>query len=158
MIKKNTHHTNRGFTLIEMLIVVFLVITLSTLVFYNLSSRRTSQALNNGEDEIVALVNEARGNTISGENGSQYGVHFETKKAILFAGTTYTVGSSTNKEYDFDGAVTINSISLAGGSSDMVFKKLTGDTDQYGTVQITSTPGNATKTITVSKNGFVAGN
>ena len=158
MIQKNIHAKNRGFTLIEMLIVVFLVITLSTLVFYNLSSRRTSQALNNGEDEIVALVNEARGSTISGENGSQYGVHFETHKAVLFAGTTYTVGSSTNKEYDLDGAVTINSTSLSGGSSDMVFKKLTGDTDQYGTIQIISTPGNATKTITVSKNGFVTGN
>ena len=158
MIKKNTYNTNRGFTLIEMLIVIVLVTTISTIVFYNVSSRRTTQVLGNSEDEIVALVNEARGSTISGNNGTQYGVHFETTKAVLFAGTTYSSSATSNKEYDLDGATSITSISLAGGTSNMIFKKLTGDTDQYGTIVITSSPGSATKTITVSKNGLVNGN
>ena len=77
---------------------------------------------------------------------------------MLFAGTTYSSSATSNKEYDLDGATSITSISLAGGTSNMIFKKLTGDTDQYGTIVITSSPGSATKTITVSKNGLVNGN
>ena len=145
----------KGFTLIELILVVFIVGLMATVVIYNLAASRNSQILNNGEGDIVALINEARSRTVAAENNLQYGVHFETTKVELFSGTTYTSGALGNKKINLDSNVTIPSISLSGGASDVVFKKMTGETDVYGTIILKNTSNSNQKTITISKTGIV---
>ena len=147
-----------GFTLIELLIVIVLVVAACTIVFYNYSAHRNGQAFNNGEDDVISLINEARSRTLDAEGDMQYGVHFETNKAILFAGTSFSAASSTSEEVDFDATVTLSSINLAGSSQDVVFDQLTGDTDDYGTLVLSSGIIATPKTITITKEGFASGN
>ncbi|MEI6316105.1 MAG: prepilin-type N-terminal cleavage/methylation domain-containing protein [bacterium] len=158
-LKKNKNRKNEsGFTLMEMMIIIFLIVVTCTIVFYNYSAHRNNQALNNGEDEIISILNEARSRTLSGENNAQYGVHFQTNKAVLFSGATFATAGTSTSEINLDTTVQISGMGLAGGVSDIVFKKVTGNTDAYGTLTLTSAPTSLQKTITITKNGFVSGN
>ena len=157
--KFNTLHTQKGFTLIELLIVIIILVIAATIVSFNFSAHKTTQALNNGEDETVSLLNEARSRTLAAENNIQYGVHFSSSKAILFSGTTFIDGAAGNKEVDFDSTITMSSILLAGGGSDVVFQKMTGETSAYGTLILQKTATTlGQKTITITKPGLVSGN
>lgn len=148
-----------GLSLIEVVIGIVIVIILATIVAQKFSSFRQGQALSNSVDEVIAIINEARSRTLSGENGQPYGVHLQSDRAVLFAGTTYVANNSTNKAVVLDSAITISSISLQGGGSDVVFNQITGDTNQYGTLivkQSSTTLGQ--KTLTITKPGIVSSN
>ena len=149
----------KGFTLIELLLVIVIISIVATIVVYNLPSERATQALSNNEDDVVSLLNEARSRTLSGDGALQYGVHLEANRAVLFPGTTFVDGASSTKEVDFDSQVSLSNISLAGTTSNVVFQKISGATDEYGTLVLSNsdtTP--RTKTITISKTGLVSGN
>ena len=156
--KTNKKNNETGFTLIELLVIIVLITITCTIVFYNYSAHRNSQAFNNGEDEIISMINDARSRTLAGENNAQYGVHFQSTKAILFAGTSFATAASSTSEFDLDTTVQVSSMSLGGGVSDIVFKKVTGNTDNYGTITLTSSTIASPKIITITKNGFVSGN
>lgn len=157
MIKKK----NKGITLIEIIIIISIIGIISAIVIPNLSKFNKQQALKNTTEDIISLLNEARNNTVSSKNSTNYGVRFLRDKAILFPGLSYT-DSMLNKQIDFDLAVEISEtggINLNGGGEDIVFSRILGDTDNYGTiiVQLISDT-TQQKVINVSKTGVVSAN
>lgn len=150
---------SRGFTLVELLITIAIILILAGLVVSNIGTFVQGQALNNGVDETIALINEARSRTLAGENGDEYGVHLQSDKAVLFVGPTYSSSASTNKVVTLDSSIVIGSISLGGGGSDVLFDRITGDTNNYGTYIVKkSSTTTGQKTITISKTGLVSTN
>jgi len=148
-----------GRTLIEILFVIVIIVVLAAIVALSFSGFKKGQALPTGVDEVVALLNEARSRTLAAENGLQYGVHLASDRAVLFNGTTYASGTSTNKTIMMDSTVTITSITLTGGGADVVFNKLTGETSQYGTLIVKNTSTTVgQKTITITKTGLISSN
>lgn len=148
---------NAGFLLIQLVIVLVVITIISSIVVLNLSNFSEAQQLNNNVDEVTALVNEARSRTLLGEATNYYGVHLEDTKAVLFPGPSYSDGAVGNKKIVLNTAIEIESISLAGGGSDIIFTQLTGDTSQYGTFimkRVSTTAGQ--KTLSVSKSGIVS--
>ncbi len=146
-------------TLIEVLTVLAITAILSAIVALSFSNFRKGQGLPNAVDEVMSLLNEAHSRTLSGENALQYGVHLQSDKAVLFVGTSYSSSASTNRPVSFISGITIASISLNGGGSDVVFNKLTGETSQYGTFIVkdsSTTVGQ--KTVTIVKTGLVSVN
>ena len=115
------------------------------------------QALSNDEEQVIALLNEARSRTVSGDQNMQYGVHIQTNKVVLFQGTVFSDGIATNREVLFDSGNHAESISLGGGVSDAIFKKMTGETDGYGTFLLKNASGSSQKTITITKVGLASG-
>lgn len=155
--QKNT----KGSTLVETLVVVGIVMVIAGIVSLSFSSFRYGQALPNDVDDVTALLNEARSRTISGDAGAQYGVHFQSDRAVLFVGNTYVAGAVGNKTIIVNPMIIITSISLNGGGVDVVFNKLTGETSQYGTLVEKYNDGSINppnKTITISKTGLVSSN
>ena len=147
----------KGFTLLEMLLVVTLIIIIATFSFASLSSLNTAQALDKDVKGIVAIIDEARSNTLTSQNDSQYGVHFESEKVVLFRGTTYSASDSNNRDAGLSGVTTISTISLTGGASDIVFARLTGAANATGTVVVRSKRDSSkTKTITIHGTGIIA--
>lgn len=152
----------KGVSFIEIVIVIAVIGILVAIVVPSLTLFRNEQALRNTTADIVSLLNEARTNTISSINSSQYGVYFESGRAVLFVGSTFTEPNATNKEVEFSNAVTIPSsggISLSGSGSSIVFSRISGDTSNYGTiiVQLVSDTSRS-KTITIGKTGRVSTN
>lgn len=126
----------RGFSIGEIMISIFLLVLLSSLVYYSLSGFKNKQFLESNSRQVTAILEEARSLTISGQGGQQYGVHFQSDKVVRFSGTSYSSGAVSNVPYIFDSAVNISNISLGGGGSDVVFDKIKGTTANYGSVQM----------------------
>lgn len=139
----------------EVLIVIgimgiLLVISVSTFSLFN-----KTQALDKDADLVVESLEEARSQTLSSQNASQYGVHFSANKITIFSGTTYSSSNSSNRDFLLASTDTIFSTTLNGGGSDVIFNRLTGETSQYGTVVISSPTTSRTRTVTIHKTGVI---
>ena len=144
-----------GFSVIEIFIVVGILALLTGIIFGTFVSYRKSEALNKDTETIIEVLRQARSQTLSSQNASQYGVHFETGKVTLFTGTSYSAGVSTNQDFIISSTDTIITINLLGGGSSVIFKRLSGETDQTGTVVISSPTSPRTKTVTIYATGLV---
>ncbi len=113
--------------------IAALAVTIITISFYKLNS---SQALDKAAALVVSTLDEARSLTLSSKDASQYGVHFEPSQVVLFKGATYSPSDSGNVAADVHSLVSLRNITLSGGNTSVVFKRLTGNTDETGTVEI----------------------
>ena len=146
----------KGFTLLEILISITVLIILATIIFSVFLNLRNIQTLKSAGEQVMALIDEARFKTLSSRKDTQYGVHFETGKVILFEGAVFSELDSNNKDLVISSLVEFSQISLNGGVSDLVFKRLTGGTDQYGIITLRLKGDVAkTKNITIESTAIV---
>ena len=146
----------RGFSLIELLFVLLILGILLTVIVWSFSSFRDSRLLENSIGDAVSLTDEARVKTISSYNNMQHGVHFEASRMVLFKGTTFSGSDSDNKEVSIHPLMEIVNISLNNSGSDVVFQRINGKTDNYGSVviRVKSDPSRA-KQININSTGVV---
>jgi Tfp pilus assembly protein FimT len=147
---------NRGVSALEILIAISIATALTIFVVSTFSGFKSNQELNSSVEIGISLLQDARSKTLSSKDASQYGVHFELGKAVLFKGTVYSAVDPNNDDVLISQNVEISGISLQGGGSEVIFKRLTGETDQYGTItfRLKSNTAN-TKIITVIATGIV---
>lgn len=149
----------KGFTLVEFLITLSILVVLTTIIFIPMSALRNSKALQITAEDILSLLDEARSGTLSAKDSYAYGTHFESSRVVLFRGTAYSSSDPSNKTVDIDGAVEISNISLAGGGQDALFQRLTGKTSQSGTITIRlKSDISKTKTILIEASGVASSN
>jgi type II secretory pathway pseudopilin PulG len=157
--------SNKGITIVEILIVVSIMVILLAVILPSLLKFRREQALKNAVADVVSLLNKAKSDADSLTVSTDYSVHFETGKAVYYIGSVYNSSTSTNKEVTLDTSVVSipasGGISLNGGGSEVTFTRLTGDSrgyvSGYGTI-IIRLVSDATRqiTITISKTGTVS--
>ena len=144
---------NKGFTLVEIIVVVAIVTVLTVVVSVSFSKFRKQQALQNTTNAITSILNEARTKTLSAYGNTYHSVKFESNRVVLFVGGTYDSGVVTNESYYYE-TPAIVSYSLQGGGSQISFDRLKGTTSQYGTITV-SISGIGSYTITVSSVGAI---
>jgi len=137
--------TTKGITMLETLISIGILLIIFAVALPILSDFKKSQTLRDATNDTVALLNEARAKTLAGVDSDYYNVFFE----------------EGNKEVIFDASVTLpaDNIDLISGSETITFDKLSGDTNDYGT--ITLELGNditKTKVITILRTGLISSN
>lgn len=143
--------------LIQILIGVTIIITLSSIAATSLSSFLKQQALENDTEEVVALFTEARNRTLAAEGGTTFGVHLAEDKVVLFSGETYTPGDSGQKTILLNPSIMIESIALEGAGADVAFIQSTGGTDDYGTFVVRKRgTADGARTVTISQAGQVS--
>jgi prepilin-type N-terminal cleavage/methylation domain-containing protein len=144
----------KAFTLLEILIVIAIIVVITTISLQSYVSLRKSQGLKADVQNIASLLGQARSQTLSSKNASVYGVNFASTTVTLFAGTTYTPGNSGNSVYSLTphNVVTTN---LPGGTTAVLFNRITGETNQSNTVTATVTSETASSTINVYKTGVI---
>lgn len=137
----------KGFTFIEILIVVaisaFLLVLLapSGIQFYR------TQQLDTVTEEIVQALRKAQLNSMSVKNDSAFGVYFSSGQYVLFRGNSYL---SRDQEEAFE---VLNDISFSGDVSEVVFSKLSGDPNNLGNLVLTLD--NKIKTININSAGRI---
>ena len=152
MIKKIQ---NLGFSLIEMIVVIAIGAVLVVAVIISFSSFRNSKIVDISADQILSVINEARVKTVSSEDYSRFGVRLEAGRVVLFKGDIFTEPSSSNVQTTLSSLVEISNISLNGGGADIVFQKLTGKTNNYGSWRVRlKSDNNKYKTISVKSTGI----
>ncbi len=147
----------KGFTLFEIIIGVAIIGVIAAVVAYPLSNFRRAQALRGGVEDLAAFIQESRSLTLSSRDSLQYGVHLETDRAVLFSGASYNAAAASNRTMYYPAGITA-SWSLAGSGANVIFNRLTGETDHYGTITLSLSSPTVTKTITISKLGSVDSN
>lgn len=146
----------KGFTLIEVLTMVGILIILTSISIPAFRFFQKETDLNNTTEEIINNLRLAQGKTLSSEGASQYGVRFETGKYILFKGTNYNPLALDNEIHELPQGIEIYGIDIAGGGSEAVFSRLTGATNQFGNFSLRlKTDASKTKTIYIENSGQV---
>lgn len=146
----------KGFTLIEVIIVVAIIGVLSTVTFLSYRSALQRQQLEQETAKIVAVFEEARSLSLAGKQGSAYGVRAESNKVIRFQGENYVVGRTSNFEEPLSPYVTISAINLTGGTSNVVFSRMGGTTTASGTLTVSlAASTTVSKIITIHSTGLV---
>ncbi|OGF62775.1 hypothetical protein A2662_00215 [Candidatus Giovannonibacteria bacterium RIFCSPHIGHO2_01_FULL_45_33] len=128
----------KGFTLLEILVSMAIIVVLSALIFSVMSSFGESNKLTEANSGIIGLLRDARSRTLASEFGSNFGVHFENTKAVLFRGDVYDSASPANESYLLPPSIEISAIDLTAGAVDTVFTRLYGTTTASGTVTLRS--------------------
>lgn len=136
-----TMKTMRGFTLIETLVVVAIIITISAVTMLGLSRYRLGQDLNRTADEIMATLRAAQNSSITQQDGKQWGVRFVASTSTgyyydLWSGASYSTSSVVKRVLL---RATVKFVDPVDGTfKDIVFLPVTGDASAYFSVTIAS--------------------
>jgi len=148
--------TQRGFSIIELLIVVSVAVIIFILATSTFSTFNKNRALSGSVENVVSVLETARSRTLASKDDYVYGVHFETDRVILFRDNTYDSGTTTNETTLLSTFTTITDISLLGGGDDVIFQKITGKVAEDGTITITLLRDtSASTTITILPTGVI---
>lgn len=124
-----------GFSLIEILIGVAILFLIAFLAIASFTTFRQQVEIDSSSQNILSILRLARSKTLASESEDNYGVHFQSDKYVLFKGAAYDSNDSSNREYILTDSE-IYSITLNGGGSDVIFNRIRGTTDEYGSVAI----------------------
>ena len=134
---------NRGFTLIEVLVVIFIFTALLAMsAFFNITFYKGS-SFGVDVDTFTTVLQRARGKAMSNINQLNQGVYIDTTKYVLFQGDSFATRNSA-----FDQDISRNSNLTFTGPSEVVFGQLSGSSSFQGNIIIKDGP----KTATVSLN------
>lgn len=132
-----TNNKKKGFTAIEILIVISAILVISLVTFQSFRNLNNFHILEKEALQVASVLHQAQELTLASKNSNQYGVHFAPSQVTIFQGTSYISGDASNVVVDINSAVTISSIALTGGGPDIIFNRLTGTTNQWGTTTLT---------------------
>lgn len=148
-----------GFTLLETLVVIAIVAIISSIVVLSIFSSGQTRGLEKEASMISVILEEARNNSAGVLNGSNYGVKIFSDRVVVFPAPNYVEGGANNKVYSLSDSsdYSITNISLANSSDTIIFKKINGGTDTYGSFRITlKSDTNQYKTIQISATGLIS--
>lgn len=148
---------NWGFSLIEVLIAVSVLIILTGLIAPGFSFFKRQSIIDGATQEIIHALRLAQNKTLASEGDSNFGVYFEANKFVLFKGLTYSASATDNEVHNLDSSLSISSINFGGAVAYIVFERLTGTTANYGSLVVGQT-GDASqeKTIHIDQSGVVS--
>jgi len=148
---------NKGFTLIEIMVVLALSAIILTVIITSYYDLAKKQALDKDYLSVASLLDQAKSSAINSKSASQYGVYFASSSAVLFKGQTYVSNNITNQTYLLNNRVSISALNLVGSSTDRVlFSRLTGYANASGTITLSLKDSPTTKKIIkVYKTGVI---
>lgn len=125
-----------GFTIIELLISFAIISVIAAITIVSYGALKSRADLNGNAQNIISILNVARSKTTASEGPSQWGAHFETSLFALFKGATYNVSDSYTKIYNLPSSLELVNISLYGGGANVVFDRITGQTQNDGSITL----------------------
>jgi prepilin-type N-terminal cleavage/methylation domain-containing protein len=148
--------TLRGFTLVELIIVITVFTTLLLIATVNLVTVKQKSSLTTSVDVLVADMKQQQIKAMVGDTegrgaANSYGVHFGTNTYVLFYGASYSSGDAGNLVVNLG-----DNVSFVNSPSDLIFTQISGNL-QGGATAVTIKEGTTTieKTVTINRYGVV---
>jgi len=142
-----------GFSLVELLVVLTIMSIIGAFAITGFKDYARFQQYDASVATVKSTFIDARVRARSAELDQSYGVKILTNSLVVFRGSTYSAGASTNETVTLTG-VTL-SRSLSGGTDQIVFNKLTGLPNVTGTITIVGSEHVATTTLTITAAGVI---
>ncbi len=149
----------KGITIIEFFVIIAAIGVLVLIVLPQFSKTRENQVLKSGVQDALSSIDKARSQTLSSLNSSEYGVHFQSDKVIIFKGKVFSSGASGNETIDIITPASISNVTLggvSGTSGDMYFNRLSGAPSTTGTITVSTS--SYSKVITIFATGVASVN
>ena len=97
---------NKGFTLIEIIIVICIIILVAASLGPVGASFYRQQLLNKTEQQLIGILKQARSNAVNQINNSAFGVYIYNNQAVLFQGFNFLDRESDQDlNYSFSGKI-----------------------------------------------------
>ena len=155
---------NRGFSLVELVLAVGIIVVIASFTLPNLFGRKSVTELNNTVNQMSVTLREAQSRAISQSGGTEWGVRFENgnpsygDQPYFAMFSTLNYSSSTRVIYNIlpKGIDYVTSTLAVGSYTDVVFSQITGRPDKLLYLDLYSTRNpQATLAVSVSLLGQV---
>ena len=144
-----------GFTLVEVLVVIAVMLILLSGVAVSASGYFSSGMVRQQVLIVADMLEQARARSMNGAQDDVWGAHLGVINVTLYKGSVYDGSSSGHQVYAFQKGVVISNVSLNGGGDDVVFTRVNGSTDDYGSFSVGSADGVSRYQISVNREGLV---
>lgn len=127
--------TQRGFTLIELIVVTSITIILLGLITISLVRSQQTASLASVEEILVTDLRQQQLKAMVGDSEGrvgldQYGIHFDSDRYVLFHGT-YSPSDTSNSVINLDA-----NMQFDGPLADVVFSKISGEIPAALTIEL----------------------
>lgn len=155
-------HARAGFTLVELLVVVGILATITTVTVPRLFTLQTSNALDASLTALVSDIKQQQIKAMVGDTQGKvalepFGVYFETNRYTLFQGTTYTNGDPYNFVVNLEESLEFTNILLP--QQQIIFSKGSGEVAGFTTgsdeFTLRHTSSGDQKTVRFNKYGVI---
>lgn len=146
----------KGITVLELLLTLSVLGVLVAVALPQFSGMKENQVLKNTLGDIVSALHNAQSQSLASVDSSEYGVHFQSDRLLIFKGKIFSMGSPDNKTINIISPANISNVTLAGVSStegDFYFERLSGIPSKAGTITVSTS--SRSKIITISATGAV---
>lgn len=150
---------NRGITMIELLVVLAVLGMMILIVLPRFSTIRENAVLKTAVSDILSSLDKAKSKTLSSLNSSEYGVHFQSDKVIIFKGKVFSAVAADNETANMTAPAKITNVTFGGVSGttgNMYFNRLLGVPSTTGTITVSAA--SSAKIITIYATGVVSSN
>jgi prepilin-type N-terminal cleavage/methylation domain-containing protein len=141
----------RGFTLVELLVVMTIVAVLAVLAVRVLGNLVPDSQLALETESVVTMLRSAQAKTLSGEADDVWGVYLTSSDATVFLGASYA-----GRDSAYDQLLVFSDTVSASGLAEIVFEERTGKTTNTGTITLSSDVTNESTTITINAQGMIS--
>jgi len=148
----------KGFTLVELILVVALFLTVFGGTAISLSSFLNRSDLDQTTKEVVQMLRQAQGYSMAHYQDSSWGVYLEdtANRLTFFQGSSYAARvPSFDRVTELSTSLDLMSISLIGGGNEIVFTKGKGETTGVGSFVIQEISSGNQKTLTLNAYGQI---
>lgn len=144
----------KGISIIEVTIVLAIIGVLTLVVVPQFYKIRENQVVKSAVEEVLSALGKARSQTLASLNSSEYGIHFQPDRVIIFRGRVFSSSALDNEIIILTTPATISNISLTGEISDIYFNRLSGMPSVFGSVTVSSA--NYSKVLNISATGNIS--
>ena len=141
---------SRGFTLIEIILVISLVLIVSAATIPSYSKFINGRKLQSEQNKLVENIRYARELAESGKRNSNFGVYFQADRYVLYQGDSYgNRDSSQDQIFELSKNIELSNL------NEVNFEKARGTPSATGTLRVTNTANEKFKDIKVNKEGLI---
>lgn len=157
-----TKTKQKGFTLIELVIIMGILLLLFGFVMVNLLQEENIVSVNASVDILISDISSQQTKAMAGKSdgvssGNGYGIYFESDRYTLFKGNTFSATDSANFTVILEENIVFSNVAFP--NDIVVFSALSGEvngfSDGNNTITIANVQGQEIKTITLNRYGVV---
>lgn len=126
------YQQNKGFTLIEILIVITILGVMALMIGFSYLTLLTHTNVDSANQSVYSIIKKAQDDALNNLAGySQYGIEFQTNQITLFPGNNYSATNSTNNVYYFPPEVTLYNLTPT-DNNPIIFNSVNGQLTNSG--------------------------